>query len=106
MNKGKFVFSQIVDFVNYKEFNKCVKRYFWNCRPHGLNSWNHFLQLLFGQITGLNSINSICICLKAHKRNLYHLGIKQFVNVSTLSRAGESRNWCIFCYTSQRKYAL
>ena len=96
MNKGKFVFSQIVDFVNYKEFNKCVKRYFGNYRSHGLNSWNHFLQLLFGQITGLNSINSICICLKAHKRNLYHLGIKQFVNVSTLSRAGESRDWRIF----------
>jgi hypothetical protein len=96
MNTGKFVFSQFLDFVNKYEFDKCVKRYFGNYRSHELNSWNHFLQLLFGQITGLNSINSICICLKAHKRNLYHLGIKQFVNVSTLSRAGESRDWRIF----------
>jgi hypothetical protein len=47
-------------------------------------------------MTGLNSINSICFCLKAHKKNLYHLGIKQFVNVSTLSQAGESRDWHIF----------
>ena len=52
--------------------------------------------MLFGQITGLNSINSICFCLKAHKRKLYHLGIKQYVNVSTLSRAGEKRDWRIF----------
>jgi hypothetical protein len=73
-----------------------VKRYFGDYRSRELNSWNHFLQLLFGQITGLNSINSICICLKAHKRNLYHLGINKFVNVSTLSRAGESRDWRIF----------
>jgi hypothetical protein len=96
MNTGKYVFSQLLDFVNKYEFDKCVKRYFGNYRAHELNSWNHFLQLLFGQITGLNSINSICFCLKAHKRNLYHLGIKQYVNVSTLSRVGESRDWRIF----------
>ena len=96
MNTGKFIFSQLTDFVNTYEFNKCIKRYFGNYRSHELNSWNHFLQLLFGQITGLNSINSICFCLKAHRKNLYHLGIKQFVNVSTLSRAGEKRDWRIF----------
>lgn len=96
MNTGKFVFSQFASFINKYEFDKCVKRYFGNYRAHELNSWNHFLQLLFGQITGLNSINSICICLKAHKQNLYHLGIKQYVNVSTLSRAGEKRDWRIF----------
>lgn len=96
MNTGKYVFSQLLDFVNKYEFDKCVKRYFGNYRAHELNSWNHFLQLLFGQITGLNSINSICVCLKAHKRNLYHLGIRQSVNVSSLSRAGENRDWRIF----------
>jgi hypothetical protein len=96
MNTGKFVFSQLTDFVSKYEFNKCVKRYFGDYRSHELNSWNHFLQLLFGQITGLNSINSICFCLKAHRKKLYHLGIKQFVNVSTLSRAGERRDCRIF----------
>ena len=95
-NNSNYVFSQLLDFVNKYEFDKCVKRYFGNYRAHELNSWNHFSQLLFGQITGLNSINSICFCLKAHKRKLYHLGIKQYVNVSTLSRAGEKRDWRIF----------
>jgi hypothetical protein len=32
MNLGKYVFSQIFDFVNYKVFDKCVKRYFGNYR--------------------------------------------------------------------------
>jgi len=96
MNTGKFIFSQLTDFVNKYEFNKCVKRYFGDYRYRDLNSWNHFLQLLFGQMTGLNSITGICLCLKAHKKNLYHLGIKQFVKVSSLSRAGENRDWRIF----------
>jgi hypothetical protein len=34
--------------------------------------------------------------LKAHRRKLYHLGIKQNVNQSTLSRANEKRDWRIF----------
>lgn len=96
MNKGKYIFSQLIDFVSKYEFDKCTRRYFGDYRAHELDSWNHFLQLLFGQITGLNSINSICTCLKAHRRNLYHLGIRQSVHVSTLSRAGESRDWRIF----------
>jgi hypothetical protein len=61
-----------------------------------LNCWNQFVQLLFGQITSLNSLQSICLCLKAHKKQLYHLGIKQNVVVSTLSRANEKRDWRIF----------
>ena len=36
------------------------------------------------------------MCLKAYKNKLYHLGIKQNVNQSTLSRANENRDWRIF----------
>jgi hypothetical protein len=93
---GRYVFSQIVDFVDKYEFDKCVNRYFGNHRAHGLTCWNQFLQLLFGQITSLNSLQNICLCLKAHKHQLYHLGIKQNVAVSTLSRANEKRDWRIF----------
>jgi hypothetical protein len=47
-------------------------------------------------MTSLNSLHDICLCLKAHKGKLYHLGIKQNVVVSTLSRANEKRDWRIF----------
>jgi Domain of unknown function (DUF4372)/Transposase DDE domain len=96
MNSGKYVFSQVLDFVDQYEFNKCVKRYFGNYRVRDLNCWNQFVQLFFGQLTSLNSLHSICLCLKAHKGKLYHLGIKQYVVVSTLSRANENRDWRIF----------
>lgn len=96
MYSGKYVFSQVLDFVDQYEFNKCVKRYFGNYRVRDLDCWNQFVQLLFGQLTTLNSLHSICLCLKAHKGKLYHLGIKQCVVVSTLSRANENRDWRIF----------
>lgn len=96
MNSGKYVFSQLLEFVNKYEFNKCVKRYKGDYRVRDFNCWNQFVQLFFGQLTSLNSLRDICLCLKAHKRKLYHLGIKQHVNQSTISRANESRDWQIF----------
>ena len=96
MNSGKYVFSQLLDFIPRYEFSKCVKRYNGDCRVRELNCWNQFLQLFFGQLTSLNSLRDICLCLKAHKHKLYHLGIKQHVNQSTLSRANENRDWRIF----------
>jgi hypothetical protein len=96
MNSGKYVFAQILQFVNKYEFEKCVARYDGDHRVRDLNCWNQFVQLFFGQITSLNSLRDICTCLKAHNKKLYHLGIKQNVNQSTLSRANEKRDWRIF----------
>ena len=96
MNSGKYVFRQLLDFVNQYEFNKCVKRYSGNYRVRDFKCWNQFVQLLFGQITSLDSLRSICTCLQAHKGQLYHLGVKQNVDHTTLSRANENRDWRIF----------
>jgi hypothetical protein len=96
MNSGKYVFAQILQFVNKYEFEKCVSLYKGDYRVRDLNCWNQFIQLFFGQITSRNSLRDICLCLKAHKNKLYHLGIKQNVNQSTLSRANENRDWRIF----------
>ena len=96
MNSGKYIFSQLLQFINRYEFEKCVARYDGDHRTRGLNCWNQFIQLFFGQLTSRNSLRDICTCLKAHKNKLYHLGIKQHVNQSTLSRANENRDWRIF----------
>jgi len=96
MHSGKYVFSQLLDFVSKYEFEKCVKRYNGDYRTRDLSCWDQLVQLLFGQITSLNSLRDICLCLKAHRRKLYHLGIKQSVAHTTLSRANEQRNWRIF----------
>ena len=96
MHLGKFVFAQIVEFIPRFEFEKCVKWYKGDFHAKSLNSYNHLLQLIFGQITACTSLRDICLCLKAHQNNLYHLGIRQQVNQSSLSRANEKRDYRIF----------
>jgi len=96
MNSGKYVFAQLLQFINRYEFDKCVSKYNGDYRTRDFNCWNQFIQLFFGQLTARNSLRDICTCLKAHKNKLYHLGIKKYVNQSTLSRANEGRDWKIF----------
>jgi hypothetical protein len=96
MHTGKFVFSQELSLINQYEFNKSVKRYKGNRHVRELDCWNLFIQLLFGQLAGLSSLRSISICLRAHAHQLYHLGIKKWVDSSVLSRANERRDWQIF----------
>lgn len=96
MHRGKYVFTQLLSLVNRYEFQKCVNRYNGDYRTKDLNCWNQFAQLFFGQITARKGLRDICLCLNAHKNNLYHLGIKQSVNQSTLSRANENRDWRIY----------
>lgn len=96
MNTGKYVFAQVLSLINRYEFKKCVDRYSGDYKARGLNCWNQFAQLFFGQLTGRNGIRDICLCLSVHKGQLYHLGIKQGVDHSTLSRANENRDWRIY----------
>jgi Domain of unknown function (DUF4372)/Transposase DDE domain len=96
MNSGKYVFAQLLHFVNRYEFEKIVKKYNGNYRVREFDCWNQFIQLFFGQLNNLNSLRDICLCLKAHNNKLYHLGIKNYVSHTTLSRANEKRDWQIF----------
>ena len=96
MNSGKYVFAQLLQYINRNEFDKFVTTYDGDFRTRDLNCWNQFIQLFFGQLTSRNSLRDICTCLKAHRNKLYHLGIKQSVNQSSLSRANERRDYRIF----------
>ena len=96
MYSGKYVFTQKLSFFDRYEFNKSVGRYKGNHGVRDLNYWNQFVQLFFGQLSSRNSLNDICLCLKAHSNKLYHLGIKKQVVHTTLSRANEKRDWRIF----------
>lgn len=96
MNSGKYVFSQLLQFIDRYEFDKCVEKYNGDFRTREFNCWNLFVQLLFGQLTSRNSLRDICVYLKAHQNKLYHLGIRKYVNQSTLSRANEGRDYRIF----------
>lgn len=96
MNIGKYVFAQVIDFIPRYQFDKLVKKYKGDWHAKELTCYHQLLQLLFGQITGCDSLRDICMCLEAHSGILYHLGIKKSVTHSSLSRANENRDCRIY----------
>lgn len=96
MNQGKYVFSQIIEFIPRYQFDKLVRHYKGDWHVKSLNSYNHLLHLLFGQLTGCDSLRDICLCLEVHSKILYHLGFRKTVNHTSLSRANEKRDYRIF----------
>lgn len=96
MNIGRYVFSQVMDFLPRYEFRKIVKKYKADFHAKNLNSLSQLLHLLFGQLTGCTSLHEIILCLTAHSDIIYHLGIRQTVQVSSLARANEARDYRIF----------
>lgn len=96
MNSGKYIFTQVIDFIPHYQFDKLVKKYKGDRHIKELNCYNQLLQLLFGQITGCASIRDICMCLEAHRGILYHLGIRKSVSHTSLSRANENRDYRIY----------
>ena len=96
MNKGRMVFSQIMDFASHDIFKVYVNRYKGNYKTKEFNCWKLFLCLAFGLLTHRESMSDTILCLKLNSDKLYQLGIGKAVNKSTLSRANENRDWRIF----------
>ena len=96
MNAGKYIFSQIVEFIKMTPFKKLVKKFNGDYRAHELTCYNQFLHLLFGQLSPCTSLRDICLCLKAHEPSLYHMGFGNTVDHTTLSRANEKRDYRIY----------
>jgi hypothetical protein len=96
MNKGKMVFSQLMEFAPFGVFKYCVKRYNGDYNNKGLTCWKQFLCMAFGQLTHRESLSDTALCLKLQKDKLYHLGIGRPFSKSTLSKANEKRDWRIF----------
>ena len=97
MHRGKYVFSQIIDFVPRHDFDKFVKRHHGNQRIRNLDCRDQLLALIFGQLTHVRSLRGIILCLNAHSHLLYHLGFKSSkFTLSTLSRANENRDYRMY----------
>ncbi len=96
MNSGKYVFSQIVDFLKITSFKKFVRKYNGDHRVRELTCHNQLLHLLFGQLSPCDSLRDICLCLVAHESSLYHMGFGNTVDHTTLSRANEKRDYRIY----------
>lgn len=96
MNIGKYVFSQLMSFIDHNDFLLCVNRYQGDRKVKDFSCWKQFLCMAFGQLTHRESLSDTTICLLANANKLYHAGIGKAFSKSTLSKANENRNWRIY----------
>ena len=97
MHDGRYVFYQLTSSLSRYEFQKCVAAYHGDHYVKSFPCWQQFLCLCFGQLTFRESLRSVVLCLNAHPKKLYHIGLPgASVDRTTLSRANNQRNWRIY----------
>ena len=96
MYSGPLVFTQVMDFMPLKTFQRCVARYQGNFSVKNFNCLDQFRIMAFAQLTYRESLRDIEACLRAQNNKLYHMGIRSKVSRSTLAEANEMRDWRIY----------
>jgi len=101
MNLGQTVFSQLIEHLPHKEFQKCVARYRGDHYLKSFSCWDQFLAMGFAQLTYRESLRDIEACLRSMQSKLYHMGFRGKVSRSTLADANELRDWRIYADFAQ-----
>jgi hypothetical protein len=101
MNVGRTVFSQLIEYLPSKEFQKCVARYSGDSRFRGFSCWDQLLAMSFAQLTYRESLRDIEACLRSMSGKHYHMGLRGKVARSTLGDANEAHDWRIYADFAQ-----
>lgn len=96
MNQGKYIFTQLTDFLPRRVFHRIVEKYNGNKYVKSFTCWNQMLCMVFGQLTSRESMRDLMMSLEAHKPKYYHLGFGTSISRRNLGTANERRNCKIF----------
>ena len=96
MHKDKFVFAQLVTFLDRNKFNYIVRSYQGDKYVKHFTCWNQLLALMFGQLSNRESLRDLVMALDAHRSKCYHLGMGKNISRSSLARANQDRDFHIF----------
>lgn len=96
MHKDKYVFAQLVEFLDRNHFNYLVRKYLGDKYIEPFSCWNQLLVMMFGQLAKSESLQDLIIALEAYWRKLYHLGMGKSVTRSNLAKTNEQRDHRIF----------
>ena len=106
MNQGRYIFSQLCDFLPVDHFKWLVKKYEGNKYVKSFTCWNHLLVLLFGQLSNRDGLRDLIVTLAPFKSAFHHLGFGKSVTRSNLSKANEIREVRIFQEFADRMVAI
>ena len=97
MNKNKYVFAQLIEFLNNDKFRRLVDKYDGNRYVKHLTCWNQLVALMFGQLSNRESLRDVIVALEAHRSKCFHLGLgRKPIAKTTLATANQNRDFRIF----------
>jgi len=96
MHKGKFVFAQLLEFIDRFEFNRIVRKYEGDRYVKNFTCYNQLAVLMFGQLSHRESLRDLVIATQAHTGKAYHLGWGKAATRSNLAKANQNRDYRIF----------
>ena len=97
MNKSKYVFAQLIEFLDSDKFRHLVDKYDGNRYVKHFTCWNQLLALMFGQLSNRESLRDLIVALDVHQSKRYHLGLgREPVAKTTFATANQNRDYRIF----------
>lgn len=96
MQTNLTLFAQIIKSLCRNSFKKLVVQYDTDKHNKGIDSWTHFITMLFCQFSKLNSLRDVTNGLRSAAGNLNHLGLQQAPTKSSLSYQNQHREWRLF----------
>ncbi len=96
MNKGKYVFSQLLSFLDPFVFLRISKKYGGDKYVKTFSCWNQLAVMMFGQLSNRESLTDLVLATHAHANKAFHLGFGKHASKSTLADANANRDYRIF----------
>ena len=97
MNQDKYVFAQLVAFLDRNHFNYLARKYDGDRYVKHFTCWNQLLALMFGQLSNRESLRDLIVALEAHQSKRYHLGLgREPIAKTTFATANQNRDYRIF----------
>jgi hypothetical protein len=97
MHKGKYVFAQLIEFLPQKTFQRIVMKYQGDKYIKVFSCWNQLLIMMYGQLSGCESLRELICIITAHAPKSYHLGFgKSVITRSNLAKANANRDCKIY----------
>ena len=102
MNKGKYVFSQLLSFLDPFVFLRISKKYCGDKYVKTFSCWNQLAVMMFGQLSNRESLRDLVLATQAHANKAFRLGFGKAVTKSNLSKANNNRDYRIFAEFAYR----
>lgn len=95
MNAGRLVFTQVIDDLDRKEFDRCVKLHPMRRNTPQFSARDQFLSMVFAQLTYREGLRDIEACLRWNQ-NAYGMGFRGNITRSNLAYANLWRDWRVY----------